>query len=61
MPGPAPRPTYPRNTGGLRAQNFLRKIIRNKRNPPAITFRLLAESGSRIRTESDAPIRLEQE
>lgn len=61
MPGPAPRPTYPRATGRLRAQHFPAKILRDKRNPPAITFRLLAENGSRLRTESDAPIRLEQE
>ena len=59
MPGPAPRPRYPRKTRPLRAHNFPRKILRDK--GAAITFRVLAESGSPIRTESDAPIRLEQE
>jgi hypothetical protein len=62
MPGPAPRPTYPRAVPGLRAANFPRKVLRRKGSTtPVVTFRILAESGSRLNTESGAPIRVEQE
>jgi hypothetical protein len=61
MPGPAPRPRYPRATGPLRAQHFPRKLLRKGGAPEAVTFRILAESGARLRTEGNAPIRTEQE
>jgi hypothetical protein len=63
MPGPAPRPRYPRATGPLRAQHFPRKLLRRggAPGPEPVTFRILAESGARLRTESNAPIRTEQE
>jgi hypothetical protein len=48
---------------GLRAAHFTRKQLRRKGSTPApvATFRILAESGNRLNTESGFPLRVEQE
>jgi hypothetical protein len=60
MPGPAPRPRYPRATARIRAAHFPRKALKRGPSVPPSPNTILTETGNQLQAENGNFLRTEQ-